>query len=81
MKRWKKLGIFCNVLRMTKLEELSAVQRRLDDQKALMKLRDQLLLEARAEGFGWKEIARALNIGDPQIAMNLGQRAKRRLGK
>ena len=67
--------------RMTKLEELAAIQRRLDDQKALMKMRDQLLLEARAEGFGWKEIARALNIGDPQIARNLGQRAKRRLGK
>lgn len=67
--------------RMTKLEELAAIQRRLDDQKALMKMRDQLLLEARAEGCGWKEIARALNIGDPQIARNLGQRAKRRLGK
>lgn len=67
--------------RMAKLEELAAVQRRLDDQKALMKMRDQLLLEVRAEGCGWKEIARALNIGDPQIARNLGQRAKRRLGK
>ena len=67
--------------RMAQLDELSAVQRRLDDQKALMKMRDQLLLEARAEGFGWKEIARALNIGDPQIARNLGQRAKRRLGR
>ena len=67
--------------RMTKLEELAAIQRRLDDQKALMKMRDQLLLEARAEGCGWKEIARALNIGDPQIARNLGQRAKRRLSK
>lgn len=67
--------------RMAKLEELAAVQRRLDDQKALMKMRDQLLLEARAEGCGWKEIACALNIGDPQIARNLGQRAKRRLGK
>lgn len=65
-------------MKTTPLDELAAVAQQLHHRDALMRTRDRLILACREQGVPWKEIAAAIGV-DPQVARNMGQKAKKRL--
>lgn len=67
----------CNLVVMQTLQQLAAVTRQLREHDALLKLRDELVTRARAEGATWAQIAQAADM-TMQGAQNLGQRIARR---
>lgn len=60
---------------MDPLTQLHAVSRQIEDQRALTELRDRLIVEARAAGASWKDIAEASGLAY-QTVRNIGQKAK-----
>jgi len=61
---------------MDTLTQLRAVSQQIEDQRALIDLRDQLIVQARDAGVAWGQIAEATGMA-VQSVRNIGQRKKR----